>query len=41
MDGAPPDVLLIRLGGGYDLAGQSGKSVMLDILRDLRNWKAK
>ena len=37
--GLPSDVLFIHLGGN-DLAKWSGKSIVLDILRDLRAWKA-
>ena len=36
----PPDILLIHL-GCIDLARRSDKSIVLDILRDLQNWKAK
>ena len=35
-----PDVLLTHVGGN-DVAKQSGKSLVLEILRDLRSWKTK
>ena len=40
MVGRPPYALLIHLGGS-DLAKRSGKSIVLDSLRDLRSWKTK
>ena len=40
LESTPPDVLLIHLGSN-DLAKQSGESLILDILRDLRCWKTK
>ena len=38
--GVTPDVMLVHLGDD-DLARRSGKSLVLDIPADLRNWKAK
>ncbi|KAJ7324885.1 hypothetical protein JRQ81_017905 [Phrynocephalus forsythii] len=37
--GQPPDILLVHLGGN-DLTAQTGKSLILEILRDFAAWKA-